>query len=213
MSTVWERPALRHSRPTLRWLVASLFAASLVSGVDAYCRLSALDRVLQRRSAHVASLYEQRCELVGDLLSTAGSGAPDGSSTIALALARAAAGVRSVPPEALGDVPWDPGTLALFRRRQALLSVALARFLTAVDHDAALRSSPRLRAVRARLDDIEYRIAAARVRFDEAVDDFNTIREALPNALFVALFGPRFVDKPHFDAPPDAAAGRIVWAR
>ena len=81
-------------------------------------------------------------------------------------------------------------------------SAALARLLVIVENYPQLRSNESFNRLMDELSGTENRIAVERMRYNERVQEYDTLRRRFPSNVTASLFG--FKDHPYFNAPPEA---------
>ena len=81
-------------------------------------------------------------------------------------------------------------------------SAALARLLVIVENYPQLRSSETFTRLMDELAGTENRIAVERMRYNERVQEYNTLRRQFPSNVTAGIFG--FSEYPVFNAPPEA---------
>ena len=81
-------------------------------------------------------------------------------------------------------------------------SAALARLLVIVENYPQLRSSETFMRLMDELAGTENRIAVERMRYNERVQEYNTLRRQFPSNITAGIFG--FQEHQLFDAPPGA---------
>jgi LemA protein len=81
-------------------------------------------------------------------------------------------------------------------------STALARLLVIVENYPQLRSNETFNRLMDELSGTENRIAVERMRYNERVQEYNTLRRQFPSNITASLFG--FREYPVFNAPPEA---------
>jgi len=81
-------------------------------------------------------------------------------------------------------------------------SQALARLLVVVENYPQLRSNEQFARLMDELSGTENRIAVERMRYNEAIQAYNTSRRRFPANITARLFG--FDEYPFFEAPPEA---------
>ena len=81
-------------------------------------------------------------------------------------------------------------------------STALARLLVVVENYPELRSNETFNRLMDELAGTENRIAVERMRYNEAVQAYNTSRRQFPSNVTASIFG--FKEYPVFNAPPEA---------
>src|SRR5205823_5997043 len=81
-------------------------------------------------------------------------------------------------------------------------TTALGRLLAVVENYPQLKANEQFNRLMDELAGTENRLAVARQRYNEAVQQYNTARRQLPGNLTAKMFS--FKDYPFFEAPPDA---------
>jgi LemA protein len=81
-------------------------------------------------------------------------------------------------------------------------SSALARLLVVVENYPQLRSSESFNRLMDELSGTENRISVERMRYNERVQEYNTLRRRFPSNVTASIFG--FNEHPLFDAPTAA---------
>lgn len=81
-------------------------------------------------------------------------------------------------------------------------SAALARLLVIVENYPQLRSNEQFARLMDELAGTENRLAVERMRYNERVQEYNTLRRQFPSNITAGIFG--FREYPLFNAPPEA---------
>ena len=81
-------------------------------------------------------------------------------------------------------------------------SSALARLLVVVENYPQLKSDATFMRLMDELAGTENRIATERMRYNERVQEYNTLRRRFPSNVTAKMFG--FKEYPYFEAPPSA---------
>ncbi len=81
-------------------------------------------------------------------------------------------------------------------------SSALARLLVIVENYPQLKSDATFRQLMDQLEGTENRIAVERMRYNERVTEYNTLRRRFPSNVTAKMFG--FKEYPYWQAPPEA---------
>jgi LemA protein len=79
---------------------------------------------------------------------------------------------------------------------------ALSRLLAVVENYPQLKANEQFNRLMDELSGTENRIAVERMRYNEKVQEYNTLRRRFPSNLTAAVFG--FKEHPFFQAPPEA---------
>jgi LemA protein len=176
-------------------------------GVIAHNDLLREDRQVRAQWTRVESACLHRYTLVPALVEEAkGVAAFERETFVDVAQARARVGqLSSVAPRELME---SPEAFARAQQTQDRLSFAVSRLLVVIESYPMLQATQRVRALQTELEAAEDRIAAERMRFNEAARAFNARRNRFPTVLLVRLFGHQLDEKPYFQVPSyiDAAA-------
>jgi LemA protein len=78
-------------------------------------------------------------------------------------------------------------------------SSALARLLVVVENYPQLRSNETFARLMDELAGTENRLSTERMRYNERIQEYNTLRRRFPSNMTAAVFG--FEEYPYFDAP------------
>ena len=87
-------------------------------------------------------------------------------------------------------------------------SSALARLLVVVENYPQLRSSESFNRMMDELSGTENRLSVARMRYNERIQEYNTLRRRFPSNITAKIFG--FGEYPYFEAPKEAQAAPKV---
>jgi LemA protein len=175
-------------------LVAVLVGAWAISANNG---LVSLDQAVQESWAQVQTVYQQRADLVPNLVETVkGFAAQERTVLEEVTRARASVAGMKVTPEVLND----PALLQKFQEAQNQLSGALSRLLVTVERYPDLKSNQNFLALQNQLEGIENRVANERRRFNESVRAYNTAVRIFPSSLVASFRG--FREKPFFEATP-----------
>ncbi|MDP9291702.1 MAG: LemA family protein [Verrucomicrobiota bacterium] len=171
-------------------VVAALF------GVGSYNRLVGLSQQVDKQWAQVQNVYQRRADLIPNLVNTVSGAANFEKSTLTeITQARASVGQMKLDPN---KAPTDPEQIAKFQQAQDQLSGALSRLLVVVERYPDLKANSNFRDLQAQLEGTENRIAVERGRFNESVQEYNTVVKRFPTVLFAGMMG--FSPKPYFQA-------------
>jgi LemA protein len=178
-------------------LLIALGAAAWLTGQ--YNAIVTAEEQIDARWSDVETSYQRRLDLIPNLVETVKGVADFERETYtAVAEARARAGQVTLTPEMLSN----PQALARFQQAQSEVGSALSRLLVAVERYPQLKANENFRDLQVQLEGTENRIAVARRRFNEAVQQYNLMVRRFPGRLVAALFG--FEPRPYFEAEAGA---------
>jgi LemA protein len=187
-----------------RLALAALGAAALAG-----CGLNSVptaEEAAKAKWADVESAYQRRADLVPNLVETAKAAASSETQILTnVTNARAAATSINVRTEDLSD----PATFERFQNAQNQLTQALGQLRTVVENYPQLQSQARFADLMAQLEGTENQINVARMRYNEAVQEYNTTIRTFPDAIGAKLIHGAKPMVP-FKADPGAAAAPKV---
>jgi LemA protein len=187
-----------------RWGAYGLgaFVALWLSGCG-YNALQANDEQVKSAWSEVLNQYQRRADLIPNLVNTVkGYAAQEQTVLLGVTEARAKAGSIQASPDMIND----PQALAKFQAAQGELSGALSRLLVVSERYPELKSDQNFRDLQAQLEGTENRIAVARNRFIQAVQDYNLSVRSFPNNLTASMFG--YKPKPNFTVENEAVISK-----
>jgi LemA protein len=132
----------------------------------------------------VEAAYQRRADLVPNLVEVVKGYAKHESETFrTVTEARAKVGSVQVSKEMLGQ----PQAMERFQQAQSQLGGALSRLLVVAEQYPNLKASQNFLDLQNQLEGTENRINVARVRYNKAVQTFNTSIRTFPNSLTNSL--------------------------
>lgn len=172
--------------------VALLLLASVLSGCG-YNALQVADEQTKSSWSEVLNQYQRRADLVPNLVNAVkGFAAQEKDILIRVTEARSRVGSIQATPELVDN----PEAFARFQAAQRDLSGALSRLLVVAENYPQLKSDANFRDLQAQLEGTENRIAVARNRYIQAVQQYNVTVRSFPNNLTAMAFG--YKAKPNF---------------
>lgn len=182
--------------------IIGLFLLSLLLSGCGYNRLQLGDEQIKASWSEVVNQYQRRADLVPNLVNTVrGYASHERDVLTAVTQARAQVGSMLLTPQLLND----PAAFAKFQAAQGELSGALSRLLAVSENYPQLKADTGFRDLQAQLEGTENRIAVARKRYIEAVQDYNVTVRSFPSNLTAKLFGYQL--KPNFTVDNERAIG------
>ena len=163
-------------------LVHLIFAATLTLLLSAcgYNDFQKLDEQTKSAWSEVLNQYQRRADLVPNLVATVkGEANFEQETLLRVVEARAKATSIQVTPETLKD----PQALQQFQQAQAGLGSALSRLLAVSENYPNLKSNQGFQDLRVQLEGTENRIAVARNRYIQAVQQYNVLARSFPSNL------------------------------
>jgi LemA protein len=169
-----------------RWIV--LLATVLLSGCG-YNALVTDNEAVENAWGEVQSQLQRRNDLIPNLVETVkGYAKQEQDVLVRVTEARSrVAGARN-PQETINA--------------SNELSSALSRLLVVAEKYPELKSNENFLRLQDELAGTENRLAVARMRYNEAVQRYNTRVKQLPTVIVAKLAG--FAPRPYFEAPPEA---------
>ena len=132
----------------------------------------------------VEASYQRRADLIPNLVEVVKGYAKHEADTLkAVTEARAKVGSMQVSKQMLND----PQSIAKFQQAQGELSGALSRLMVVVEKYPDLKANQNFLDLQNQLEGTENRINVARVRYNKAVQEFNTSIRTFPNSLTNSL--------------------------
>lgn len=174
-------------------LVVILFSMFLVS-----CGLQSIptaNNAVEGSWAEVQNQYKRRADLIPNLVETVKGYAGHEKETLeGVIAARAKATSINVDAKDL-----NPETMKKFQAAQGELSQALGRLMVVSERYPDLKANENFKGLQAQLEGTENRIAIARRRYIETVQEFNNLVTVFPTSVTNSLIH-HFEKKPQFTA-------------
>lgn len=175
----------------------ALLLVSLLSSCN-YNSLVEKQQKVDQSWAQVENQYQRRADLIPNLVNTVKGYSTHESETFEkVTLARAKATSITIDANNLNEE-----SLAKFQEAQNELSQALKSLLAVTEAYPDLKANENFMNLQTQLEGTENRIATERMRYTEAVLDYNTAIKKFPTTIYAGWFG--FTPKPQFKA--DAGA-------
>ena len=186
-------------KKTIIWIVVAVVILGSFAWVkNVYNKLVSADEIAQSMWSQVENVYQRRADLIPNLVATVKGYAAHESETLeSVVAARAKATQVTVDPSNL-----TAESVAKFNEAQGELSTALGRLLLIQENYPDLKANENFRDLQAQLEGTENRIATERMKFNQAVKDFNTSIRRFPDNIIASVFG--FEKKGYFEAQAGA---------
>ena len=186
-------------KKTIIWIVVAVVILGSFAWVkNVYNKLVSADEIAQSMWSQVENVYQRRADLIPNLVATVKGYAAHESETLeSVVAARAKATQVTVDPSNL-----TAESVAKFNEAQGELSTALGRLLLIQENYPDLMANKNFRDLQAQLEGTENRIATERMKFNQAVKDYNTNIRRFPANIIASAFG--FEKKGYFEAQAGA---------
>ncbi len=185
------------------WLKVLALAWLLPLAGCGYNTLQTTDEAIKAQWAEVLNQYQRRADLIPNLVKTVeGFAQQERDVILGVTEARSKVGGIQATPELIND----PAAFQRFQAAQGELSSALSKLLVVVERYPDLKSDANFRDLQAQLEGTENRIAVARKRYIEAVQEYNVTVRRFPSNLTAMVFG--FDTKPSFTVENEAAIAK-----
>ena len=173
------------AKRTLMTLVTVVLAVAL-SGCS-YNRFTGTEEAIKTQWGNVQNQLQRRNDLIPNLVQTTkGFAQQEKDIFTAVAASR----------EKLAGARTPEDTIKAANEQSA----ALARLLVIVENYPQLKSDATFMRLMDELAGTENRIATERMRYNERVQEYNTLRRRFPSNVTAKMFG--FKEYPYFEAPP-----------
>ena len=187
------------------WLIkigAMLALAASLTGCG-YNDFQRLDETTKSAWSEVVNQYQRRADLIDNLVSTVKGEAKFEQDTLNQVIAaRAKATSIQVTPETLNN----PEAFKQFQAAQGELSSALSRLMVTVERYPDLKANKAFADLRVALEGTENRIAVARNRYIQAVQEYNVLARSFPTNLTAMVFS--YKPKQNFTVANEAEISR-----
>ena len=183
-------------------LLRLLGAIIVVTGFSGcgYNEIQTADEATKSAWSEVINQYQRRADLIPNLVNTV-KGFADQERDVLAAVTEARSRVGQVRVD-----PSDPASLKQFEQAQGSVGSALSRLLVVAENYPQLKSDANFRDLQAQLEGTENRIAVARKRYIDAVQQYNALVRKFPVNLTAMAFG--YAAKPQFTVENEAAIAR-----
>ncbi|MCX7965401.1 MAG: LemA family protein [Syntrophorhabdaceae bacterium] len=154
-----------------------LWIILIISGCG-YNTIQQNEEKVREAWANVEAAYQRRNDLIPNLVETVKAYAKHEKETLqAVVEARAKVGSINISKDMIGD----PKAMAEFQAAQNAMNSALSRLMAIVERYPDLKASQNFRDLQHQLEGTENRINVARMRYNRAVQEFNTSIRIFPN--------------------------------
>ncbi len=184
------------------WVILGIAAIVVFMGCNGYNGIVKQDENVKKAWNNVETEYQNRSDLVGNLVNTVKGAANFEQNTLtALVEARAKATSVNINADNL-----TPEKIAEFQAAQSQMSGALSRLLAVVENYPDLKATANFTQLQGQLEGIENNVKNSRKVFNDAVNTYNVKVRTFPMNLLAGILG--FSAKEGFKA--DAGAEKKV---
>ena len=162
----------------LMYLIFSLMILT-ISGCG-YNTMQANEEAVKAAWGDVEASYQRRTDLIPNLVEVVKGYAKHEKETL-MAVTEARAKVGSI--QMSKDMINNPDAFAQFQQAQGAMSSALSRLMVVVEKYPDLKANQNFQDLQNQLEGTENRINVARVRYNKAVETFNTSIRIFPNSM------------------------------
>ncbi len=162
----------------LMYLIFSLMVLT-ISGCG-YNTMQANEEAVKAAWGDVEASYQRRTDLIPNLVEVVKGYAKHEKETL-MAVTEARARVGSI--QMSKDMINNPDAFARFQQAQGAMSSALSRLMVVVERYPDLKANQNFQDLQNQLEGTENRINVARVRYNKAVETFNTSIRVFPNSM------------------------------
>lgn len=164
------------------FLISALVVSTL-SGCG-YNAMQANEEAVFAAWGDVEASYQRRADLIPNLVEVVKGYAKHEADTLtAVTEARAKVGSMQVSKQVVND----PQAFSKFQQAQGELSGALSRLMVVVEKYPDLKANQNFLDLQNQLEGTENRINVSRVRYNKAVQEFNTSIRVFPNSMTNSL--------------------------
>ncbi|MCQ2270107.1 MAG: LemA family protein [Bacteroidales bacterium] len=186
------------SKPAKILIVVAAIVVLIAIMAGIYNKMVKLDETVQQAWAQVENVYQRRADLIPNLVKTVQGAAEFEKGTLeSVVNARSKASSMQIDPSNLTEE-----NIAKFQQVQDELSSALNRLMVVVERYPELKANQNFLELQAQLEGTENRIAVERKKFNETVQNYNTVIRRFPNNIFAGMFN--FDKKGYFKAKEGA---------
>ncbi|MCX6313781.1 MAG: LemA family protein [Sphingobacteriales bacterium] len=166
-------------------VILGIVVILLFWGCNGYNGLVKQDENVKKAWNNVQTEYQNRSDLVGNLVNTVkGAANFEQNTLVQLVEARAKATSVNIKADEL-----TPENIAKFQAAQSQMSGALSRLLAVVENYPDLKATQNFTQLQGQLESIENKIKNSRKDFNEAINVYNTKVRSFPMNILGGMFG------------------------
>lgn len=193
----------------IKKILFALFAVLALSTLTScnYNSLVEKQQTVDQAWAQVENQYQRRADLIPNLVNTVKGYAQHESSTLE-SVTRARSGLTKAY-DAAQSAEATPENIEEYQQAQSNLKGALDIYVNAVKEAYPdLKANTNFMDLQTQLEGTENRISTERLRYTEAVQEYNTAIKKFPTNIYAGWFG--FKEKPQFKAEAGAQKAPTV---
>ncbi|MCH7591014.1 LemA family protein [PVC group bacterium] len=180
--------------------IIAIFVLGTLLLMGKYNSLVSLQEGISEKWSQVESGYQNRLDLIPNLVSTVMEFAVHETKTLQNVIeARSNVIQNTISAESLKD----PQSFHAFNQAQNQLSSALFHLMTVVEKYPNLLTNENFLALQSQLEGAESRINVERKRFNESVWDYNGVVRRFPSNVVASFYG--FEENVFFGSKPETA--------
>ena len=179
-------------------IIIVVVALLAIWGVSGYNGLVTMDENVSGQWSNVETQYQRRADLIPNLVNTVKGYASHEKETLeGVVEARSKATQMTVDANDL-----TPEKLAEYQKAQGAVTSALGKLLAITENYPDLKANQNFLELQAQLEGTENRIAVARNRYIQSVQDYNVLARSFPTNLTAMVFS--YTAKPSFTVQNEA---------
>ncbi len=167
----------------LLYFITFVFITLSISGCG-YNTMQGNEEAVKAAWGDVEAAYQRRNDLIPNLVEVVKAYAKHERETLT-AVTEARAKVGSI--QMSKNIIDDPKAFGQFQQAQGAMSSALSRLMVVVEKYPDLKANQNFQDLQHQLEGTENRINVARVRYNKAVETFNTSIRVFPNSMTNSL--------------------------
>ncbi len=171
-------------------LILGLAALVLVLSISVYNRLITLRNRFKNAFAQIDVQLQRRHDLIPNLVEAARAYMAHEKET--LTKVTEARNQAESARQAARSNPENGNAITTLGRAESVLGGSLANFLAVSENYPDLKANESIRNLMEELSSTENRVGFARQAFNDAVMNYNTYREQIPNNIIAGFFGATF---------------------
>jgi LemA protein len=191
----------------MEWVLLGLIVAAVVFGITLYNRLVAGRNRYKNAFAQIDVQLNRRHDLIPNLVEVARRYMSHERETLE-AVIQARNGAHQQLRQAAAD-PTDPDAMRKLSEAEQGLSGALGRLFALSENYPDLKANQNMMQLSEELTSTENKVAFARQAFNDAVMNYNILRESFPSNLVANMFSFKPAELLEIDAPEKREAVKV----